>query len=50
MKEEENIVDEGECDLNSSIFDVSGSFVSELRLRSKKINRILGFFFLSIFV
>ena len=37
MKEEENIVNEGECDLNSSIFNVSVTFVSELRVRSKKM-------------
>jgi len=34
MTEEENVIDEGECDLNSSIF--KESFISKLRVRSKR--------------
>jgi len=36
MNEEENIVDEGESDMNPSIFSESEGFVSELRVISKR--------------
>jgi len=39
MKEEENVVGEGEYNLNSFIFGESENFVSKLRVISKKKRR-----------
>jgi hypothetical protein len=45
MKEAENVVGEGEYDVNSSIFGESVSYFSKLRVRSRRRKkRILGFF------
>lgn len=41
MKEEKNVVNVGEYDLNSSIFGESERFVSKLRVRPKK--KLRGF-------